>query len=76
MNGIQHYREAEKLLAQITHLSPTVALGDEGKACIATAQVHATLALVALTAEQSAICGADASAGLSREQYDRWNSAF
>lgn len=52
MDGPQHYREAERLLAgdqvqdhdHITHLGP-------GPTAVARAQVHATLALAAAFAE-------------------------
>lgn len=50
MNGAQHYRRAEELLADITDTDGTVDFGDGGEAFVAAAQVHATLALAAATA--------------------------
>lgn len=51
MNGPQHFREAEKLLEQ----SAKDPLGSEGRYYLAAAQVHATLALAAATAQPSAV---------------------
>lgn len=50
MNGPEHYRRAEELLADITNDDGSVSFGDEGEAYVAAAQVHATLALAAATA--------------------------
>ncbi|RPK76398.1 hypothetical protein EES45_23180 [Streptomyces sp. ADI97-07] len=52
MNGPEHYREAETLLADADSSKLTTYEGDNPEAdrTIATAQVHATLALAAATA--------------------------
>lgn len=50
MNGPDHYRRAEELLADITNDDGSVGFGDGGEAYVAAAQVHATLALAAATA--------------------------
>jgi hypothetical protein len=47
MNGPEHYREAEDLLAEITNDDGSVCFGEDGEAYVAAAQVHATLALAA-----------------------------
>ena len=55
MTGPEHYREAERLIAEITHAgallpqSRVLNAGDHG-GVLAWAQVHATLALAAATA--------------------------
>ena len=51
MNGPQHYREAEELLAAVTNSDGSISFGDGGEEYVAAAQVHATLALAAATAE-------------------------
>ncbi|MHC3427232.1 hypothetical protein [Streptomyces sp. DT18] len=49
MTGIEHYREAERLLAEARYDRPD-GVGYVRPENIAAAQVHATLALVAATA--------------------------
>lgn len=53
MNGPQHYAEAERLTELATEGLPTL----QHAAVIAEAQVHATLALAAATADQIASRG-------------------
>lgn len=61
MTGPQHYREAERLLAQAVDRqdgTPSYEAGTENhwhEATIAAAQVHATLALAAATAFPSEV---------------------
>jgi hypothetical protein len=55
MTGPQHYREAERLLAQ----SEGAEIGRYAKYLTAAAQVHATLADVAATAEAGGLVGVD-----------------
>lgn len=55
MNGPQHYKEAERLLEQ-SSMRPEGDL-DIANSEIAEAQVHATLALTAATANQDCKCG-------------------
>jgi hypothetical protein len=53
MNGPEHYAEAERLLAQVADvvsLNYSAQTGEEKADVLAAAQVHATLALVAATA--------------------------
>lgn len=52
MNGPQHYKEAERLLAYSTGVD-----GEFAPLIVAQAQVHATLALAAATANESCTCG-------------------
>ena len=54
MNGAQHYRAAERLLAKAGD-DPT----ESGAADRAAAQVHATLALVAATVSAADVPGGD-----------------
>lgn len=49
MNGPEHYREAERLLSNITRDNGSVDYGDVAESYAAVAQVHATLALAAVT---------------------------
>lgn len=65
MNGPEHYRRAEELLADITRSDGSVDFGDGGEAFVAAAQVHATLALAAATA----LTGG----GLPGADYTAWN---
>lgn len=60
MSGPQHYAEAERLLASVAGAdvwSPTGGAARVHAATLAEAQVHATLALVAATADQTAARG-------------------
>jgi len=50
VNGPEHYRRAEELLADITRDDGSVDFGDGGEAFAAAAQVHATLAAAAASA--------------------------
>lgn len=52
MTGPEHYREAEALL---TSASRNFLRGDDTSSALAAAQVHATLALAAATADQPAL---------------------
>jgi hypothetical protein len=55
MTGPEHYREAERLLAESrTELRPHEEGHCEADRTIAEAQVHATLAAVAIAVEQTA----------------------
>jgi hypothetical protein len=68
VNGPQHYREAERLADQANHFT----YGDgadpvTGAALAAEAQVHATLARIALAVEL-----ADVEGSLSLVYLDRW----
>lgn len=50
MTGPEHYREAERLLAEVATDDGGIDFGDVGDEYVAAAQVHATLALAAATA--------------------------
>jgi hypothetical protein len=50
MTGLQHYREAERLLAESMRPDSYDYPSEQADRYIAAAQVHATLALVAVTA--------------------------
>lgn len=52
MDSTSHYREAERLLRVVRNFSPTVA-AEDGPLLLQAAQVHATLALAAVTALSS-----------------------
>lgn len=58
-SGPDHYKRAEELLAEITRDDGSVDFGDGGEAYVAAAQVHATLALAAATAQAAVLsmCG-------------------
>lgn len=66
--SIEHYQEAERLLAFAA--SPSIR-GDAVANTVATAQVHATLALAAVTAMR----GATTNAGLSVDDGLAWMQA-
>ena len=51
MTGPEHYREAERLIQNLTTDTGAVYVEDGNEQVIALAQVHATLALVAAQAE-------------------------
>ena len=72
--GPDHYRQAEHLLSQEASAKHT-ATADR---IIAEAQVHATLALAAATAELDAYVGPDDSSatGRSAEEAAAWADAF
>lgn len=60
MTGPEHYRMAEQLLAEsMSELRPNDEGHCEADRTIAAAQVHATLALAAATADQPALEPAD-----------------
>ncbi|NEA40918.1 hypothetical protein [Streptomyces sp. SID11385] len=72
MTGPEHYREAERLLADARHEGP------DGVAYIrpeniAAAQVHATLAQAAATAMQAAVEGSEP--GMSSQEFTAWYDA-
>lgn len=74
MTGPEHYREAERLAARAHHFT----YGDgadpvTGAALAAEAQVHATLALTAATAMQSAVDGSEP--GMAPQEYLAWYEA-
>lgn len=50
MNGPEHYREAERLIAQANKIQHDQGPGCGSDEVLAEAQVHATLALAAATA--------------------------
>ena len=52
MNGPEHYRSAEALLAQASNGDVEVNLGN---ALIAAAHVHATLALISATVDHASL---------------------
>lgn len=62
MKGQEHYREAEKLLEKAQDARESDA---ERQRCLAEAQVHATLALVVVTATGG---------GLSTKDLDEWKT--
>ncbi|MFE2556025.1 hypothetical protein ACFXGT_08305 [Streptomyces sp. NPDC059352] len=72
MTGPEHYREAERLLAQdrAEGLEGTYFFRPES---LAAAQVHATLALAAATAMQAGVDGCEP--GMDPAEYDAWCSA-
>jgi len=61
MNGPDHYRAAEQLLLDAEHFD-----SEQGAYALQFAQVHATLALAAATAE---------SGDQDRPRYDEWMKA-
>lgn len=70
MTGPEHYRKAERLLAESqTILRPNDEGPCEADRTIAEAQVHATLALAAATAAQ------DTAAGMTQEDHRAWTEA-
>lgn len=72
MTGPEHYREAERLLAEagVEGTEGTYFVRPES---LAAAQAHATLALAAATALSSPV--EDDLAGLTVEEYDAWFAA-
>lgn len=72
MTGPEHYREAERHLSAASHLDrPGGKPADPSAAAhqLATAQVHATLALAAATAAQ------DSAAGMTSADHKAWTEA-
>ena len=74
MTGPEHYREAEKLIADAANcLRPNDEGYCEADRALAEAQVHATLALVAAKALTAPIAGEPKSAGHpSSDHYEDW----
>lgn len=71
MNGPEHYREAERLLAESrTELRPNDESYCEADRTLAEAQVHATLALVSATAMQATVDGSEP--GMAITEYSAW----
>ncbi|MFJ1865490.1 hypothetical protein ACIOD1_12745 [Streptomyces sp. NPDC088097] len=50
MTGPEHYREAERLVRELTSTNGAIDVGEGSAEVLATAQVHATLALAAAQA--------------------------
>ncbi|MET7933432.1 hypothetical protein [Streptomyces sp. NPDC005322] len=74
MTGPEHYREAERLLAEACTIPRPHDEGHcEADRTIAEAQVHATLALAAATAMQAPVD--DCAAGMTVEEWDAWYRA-
>lgn len=75
MNGPDHYREAERLLAAARESKETTFEGHNPEADreIAAAQVHATLALTAATAMQAAVDGSEP--GMGSPEFAAWYAA-
>jgi hypothetical protein len=74
MTGPEHYREAERLLAESrTVLRPNDEGPCEADRTIAEAQVHATLALTAATAMQAAVDGSEP--GMGSAEFSEWYQA-
>lgn len=74
MTGPEHYREAERLLAEGLHV-----LGEDGPLTgaaepLAAAQVHATLALAAATAMAHPYRSGER-IGMSLEDFRAWDKA-
>jgi len=72
VNGPEHYRRAEELLADITHDDGSVDFGDGGEAFVAAAQVHATLALVAATAMAQMPTHPGEPTGMHPTEFEAW----
>jgi hypothetical protein len=65
MTGAEHYRQAERLLANCT--TKNGAVYDENAVVLAAAQVHATLALAAATA-----LGTAGQYGVDQPHWTQW----
>ncbi|MFG3048100.1 hypothetical protein ACGFZR_24610 [Streptomyces sp. NPDC048241] len=72
MTGPEHYHEAERLIQELTTDSGAVYVEDGNEQVIALAQVHATLALAAVTAIAAPIVG-QGDAGLPADEYTAWS---
>ncbi|MFJ2178930.1 hypothetical protein ACIOHE_39310 [Streptomyces sp. NPDC087851] len=73
--GPEHYREAERLAAMARHW--TYGDGDDpvtGAALATEAQVHATLALAAATAQSASVDG-DPDSGMPPADIKAWHAA-
>ncbi|MFD8866070.1 hypothetical protein ACFV1F_17125 [Streptomyces sp. NPDC059590] len=74
MTGPEHYREAERLLAESrTELRPNDEGHCEADRTIAEAQAHAMLALAAATAMQAAVDGSEP--GMGSAEFHEWYQA-
>lgn len=74
MTGPEHYREAERLLAESrAELRPNDEGHCEADRTIAEAQVHALLALTAATAMQAPVDGSEP--GMGSAEYSAWYRA-
>ncbi|MGW4075921.1 hypothetical protein ACWELB_20825 [Streptomyces asiaticus] len=71
MTGPEHYREAERLLAEADNIAEQG--GDMGE-MIAAAQAHATLALAAATA-QAALIDSEHFSGMPEADVKAWYEA-
>lgn len=82
MNGPQHYREAERLIAAVTldgtHPDGSPFIRSDEPQTIALAQVHATLALAAATAGLDATEGPNGGSATGRTADDAtaWEQAL
>ena len=77
MNGPEHYREAERLLAEVRkgyEVGPTMSYQPESCA-LAEAQVHATLALAAATVATKAFGPQEMWGGHAIEAGPEWQEA-
>lgn len=73
MNGPDHYRSAELLLAEADNIAENG--GDMGQ-MLAAAQVHATLALAAATAMAAPLQGYEpVDDGMAADEYAAWYAA-
>jgi hypothetical protein len=71
MTGPEHYTAAESLLAEAAHVAEQG--GDMGE-MLTAAQVHATLALAAATAQGALVgCTPDGLEGMSVRDMHAWN---
>jgi hypothetical protein len=74
MTGPEHYREAERLLAESrTELRPNDEGHCEADRTIAEAHVHTLLAMTAATAMQAAVDGSEP--GMGSPEYAAWYQA-
>ena len=70
MNGPEHYKEAERLIANCQDNNGAVYVGDGQDQVIAAAQVHATLALAAAVGTLDAYQGPISGYSLGRSDSD------
>ena len=74
MTGPEHYREAERLIQNLTTDTGAVYVEDGNEQVIALAQVHATLALAAATAMGAPVDG-EGDSGLPPRDCKAWYDA-
>ena len=72
--GPEHYQEAERLIKWVTNHDGDIHNGKDTAACLAAAQVHATLAQAAAVAMAGRAVGGQP-VGVANVDFDAWDTA-